>query len=94
MATGSIAPFNPLNSTVLAATSSFQAVNIPTGDSVLFYNSSAAVCQVSFVGGSTIYIPPGGRMMVAGTQFVQQALIDVASGTGNVYIMAGNGTAY
>lgn len=97
MSTGSIVPFTPLATvTVAASTTAAQATGLPPSDSVLVFNATGAVAFVAFSGTATpasTPVPPGGRQLFAGT-LGKTASVILASGTGAVYLTAGNGTAY
>lgn len=98
MATGSVTPFNPITTvTVAASTTAAQATGLPITDSILVFNETAAVAFVIIGPGNASTgntpIAAGGRQLFMGS-LGSTASVILASGTGNVYFTAGNGTAY
>ncbi len=98
MSTGNVAPFKPiLTETVAASTTAANATGLPPSDSILVYNAAATTAFVSMSGAATTAstpVPPGGRQLFAAGPLVTSASVVLASGTGAVYFTAGAGTAY
>ena len=109
MATGSTQPFTPaINLTIAATTASASAATninpVMSGpDTVLIYNSSAAVAFIAFGAGSAapvasaangFAVPPGGTRLVYVGPTVNQVAAILAAGAGNVYVSVGTGTIY
>jgi hypothetical protein len=97
MATGSVSPFSPLKTTLLAASTTASSGAVAAADALLVYNASATTAFVALGGtASTVStpVPPGARQLFASNAFVTTVSVVLASGTGNVYVTAGSGTAY
>ena len=103
MSTGSISAFAQSGVVTLAAsTTSAGAALAGTGDTVLVSNPAAAVAWVALSGGSgpptavvgTGYpVLPGARRLIASAMTVTQAAVILTTGTGNVYVETGSGSA-
>ena len=97
MATGRIAPFSPSSTTILAASTTASSGTVAAADALLVYNAAAATAFVSLGGSASTAstpVPPGARQLFASNPFVTTVSVMLASGTGNVYVTAGSGTAY
>ena len=100
MSTGSIQPFVPSGTVTIAATTASASAALSQGDTVLIYNSSTGIAFVAFGNGSAAAtiagtpIPPGGSLMLYVGPIVNTAAVILSTGTGNVYVTAGTGTAH
>jgi hypothetical protein len=97
MATGSISPFSPISTTTIAASDVAASGSVSAGEALLVYNAAAATVFVSLGGGASTAstpVPPGGRQLFASNPFIKTVSVVLASGSGNVYVTAGSGTAY
>ncbi|HTJ88889.1 MAG TPA: hypothetical protein VL356_01735 [Acidocella sp.] len=97
MATGSISPFSPIGTTTIAASNVAVSGKVAAAEALLVYNATAATAFVSLGGVASTAstpIPPGGRQLFASNPFISTVSVVLGSGTGNVYVSAGSGTAY
>jgi hypothetical protein len=99
MATGTIQPFQPISTATAAASTTSAVVALPANaDSVLVYNSTAAIAFVAIGAGTATAantpVPAGGRQLFDSSPYVTSAAVILASGSGSVYFTAGLGTAY
>jgi hypothetical protein len=99
MATGQTVPFTPLATvTVAATTTASTPAAVQASDSLLVFNSSAAVAFVSLNGTASAAngtpVPAGGRQLFANGSLGNKVSVVLASGTGRVFLTAGQGTAY
>jgi hypothetical protein len=98
MSTGNVAAFKPiLAETVAASTTPASATGLPSADSILVYNAAGATAFVSIGAAATTAstpVPAGGRQLFAAGPLVTSASVVLSSGTGAVYLTAGNGTAW
>jgi hypothetical protein len=97
MATGSISPFSPIGTTMIAASTGAVSGTVAAAEALLVYNATAATAFVALGGTATLTstpVPPGGRQLFASNPFITRVSVMLASGSGDVYVTAGSGTAY
>jgi hypothetical protein len=101
MATGSIMPFRPTGTVMLAATAT--SSNLPLvggGDSVVVTNTTAAIAYVRFGSDNTVTataavdmpVLPNARVMLGVNSLITYAAVVLASGAGNVLLSRGDGS--
>ncbi len=101
MASGSVSPFHPTATTVIAGSTTSGAVALAgSGGSLLVYNATSSIAFLA-LGGSGIAadatglpLPPGGRTLLAISPSVTAAAVMLSSGSGAVYLSRGSGSAY
>lgn len=100
MSTGSTQPFVPSGTATLAATVASASVSLSQGDTVLVFNSSAAIAFVAFGNGaatalvaSSTPVPAGAQMMLYVGPIANTGAAILSAGTGSVYFTSGTGTA-
>lgn len=100
MSTGSTQPFTPSGTLTLAASTTTANGSLPQGDTVLVYNATTGIAFVTFGNGSAVAtaagtpIPPGATRLLYVGPVVNYAAAILSTGTGNVYVTSGTGTAY
>jgi hypothetical protein len=98
MATGQVVPFTPIVTlTIAASTTASAPAIVPGTDSLLVYNATSATAFVvlgSSANTASTPVPPGGRQLFANNSLGNKVSVVLASGSGSVYVTAGNGTAY
>lgn len=97
MATGSISPFSPIKTTAIAASTTAVSGTLAAAEALLVYNAASSTAFVALGGTATTAstpVPPGARQLFASNSFITAVSVLLASGTGNVYVTAGSGTAY
>jgi hypothetical protein len=100
MSTGSTQPFAASATATFAATTSTLSAPLGSGDTALVYNASAGIAFVSFGNGAAVAtltgvpIPPGATRLLYIGPVANFAAVILSTGTGNVYVTSGNGTAY
>ena len=100
MSTGSTQPFVPSGTVTLAATVATAAAPLAgPGDTVLIFNASAGIAFVTFGNGAAVAtvfgtpVPPGAQMMLYIGPVANWVAAILSTGTGNVYVTSGTGTA-
>ena len=99
MSTGSIQPFVPSGTATIAASTASASASLSYGDTVIVYNATTAIAFVAFGAGSATAttastpVPPGGSLMLFVGPVVNYAAVILSTGSGNVYVTAGTGTA-
>ncbi len=102
MAVGMVAPFAPSGNGVgvamPASTASVSATLPASGESVLFFNSTASIAFVRTDAGpatpADTPIPAGGRLLMEAGPYVSAVSCVLASGSGTVYASPGAGSTY
>lgn len=101
MTVGSVNPFKPLGTITLAASTTEVSAALPvTGDSLRLYNSAGATAFVAIGKGAALAtssdypIPPGGTALIAAGPYIDHVSAVLESGTGTVFVTAGDGTQY
>ena len=98
--TGAVAPFQPVGTvTIAASTVSANGALPPGGDAVLVTNSTAAVAFVRVDVGSPVAtaadtpVLPGSARLLAAPSTVTAVAVLLSAGSGGVYVTRGSGTA-
>ena len=102
MTMGTSLPFRPVGTASVAASGSVATTALPRGGStVLVFNAAASVVFIRFgtdssvaAGTGDVPVPAGRRMLMDAGPFVTHASAVLASGSGSVYFIRGDGTAY
>jgi len=100
MSTGSTMPFAASGTVTLAASTTSASGALPTGDTVLVFNSTAGIAFVAFGSGAATAtlagtpVPPGGTRLLYIGPIANFGAAILSAGTGSVFITAGTGTAY
>jgi hypothetical protein len=103
MATGTTQPFRVAATTSIAATTTSTAAPlVGAGEAVLVYNATSAIAFIRFGADMTVSaspaidlpVPPGARMLVHAGEFARTVACVLASGSGTVYFIRGEGTVY
>jgi hypothetical protein len=98
MATGTISPFTPIATATIAASTTAAGATVPGADSMLVFNSTAATAFLATSGTASptngTPIPAGARQLFGGSPLGLTVSVVLASGTGSVFVTAGNGTGY
>lgn len=103
MATGTTQPFRVAATSAIAATTTPAAAALAgAGEAVLVYNAAAATAFIRFGADMTVTaspatdvpVPPGARMLIHAGDFARTVACVLASGSGTVYFIRGEGTVY
>jgi hypothetical protein len=102
MSTGSTQPFRPAGTATASASTTARTVAlVGGGNAVLVYNASSATAFFRLGGATGLTatsadtpVPAGGRMLVGGGPFVNNAAVVLSAGSGTVYFTLGDGDTY
>jgi hypothetical protein len=101
MAVGSVQPFRPSGTTLIAATASTGFIPlVGGGDDVLVTNAGTALAFVAFGTDGTVTVTatagtpvlPGSRLLLSIGGLITTAAVIMATGTANVYFTRGAGS--